>query len=532
LNPATRNSKLETSNSNHIIRIGHSPDPDDAFMFYGLASGKVKLDGITIEHFLEDIQSLNQRAMNGEIEVTAISAHAFPYVAVQNSICKRNSLCILALIIFSFTQLYSQKNISISGTLSPPTYIRSVFISGNETTEEFVIRRELTFASGDTMKAGLLPYNSNRIYSLGLFNSVDILSESVANDSVDIHILVNERWYIFPFPVIGMYEGDFNKFYYGATIFHTNFRGRNEKLSCSLVFGYNPFISLYYFNPLIYSEPQLFLETQLVSQNVRNLSSLTIQNGKNYDEHHYTAYVNLGRRFDVFRRMTFGAEFNSVQVQQWFPNRTISNKGIDNYFTLRINYSYDTRDLVTYAGDGSYFRATFAKLGLEENGVNFFRLIFDYRRYFPIKFDSEHTTTVAMRMFSTMSEGEQLPVYEHLYFGYSERLRGHYANVMEGDNLAGSSIEIRFPLYSPKIFKVNVIPVKQFSVLRFGMYAALFGNIGAIQFQPMNFNEYTFAKGYGAGLHFILPYDIVLRTEIAFNEVRKSEFIIELGTSF
>lgn len=67
--------------SNRIIRVGHSPDPDDAFMFYGLASGKVQLDGITIEHFLEDIQSLNQRAMKGEIEVTAISAHAFPYVA-------------------------------------------------------------------------------------------------------------------------------------------------------------------------------------------------------------------------------------------------------------------------------------------------------------------------------------------------------------------------------------------------------------------------------------------------------------------
>lgn len=64
-----------------IIKIGHSPDPDDAFMFYGLASGKVKLDGIRIEHVLEDIQSLNQRAMKAELEVTAISAHAFPYVA-------------------------------------------------------------------------------------------------------------------------------------------------------------------------------------------------------------------------------------------------------------------------------------------------------------------------------------------------------------------------------------------------------------------------------------------------------------------
>lgn len=67
--------------SDRIIRVGHSPDPDDAFMFYGLASGKVKLDGIIIEHLLEDIQSLNQRALEGELEVTAISAHAYPYVA-------------------------------------------------------------------------------------------------------------------------------------------------------------------------------------------------------------------------------------------------------------------------------------------------------------------------------------------------------------------------------------------------------------------------------------------------------------------
>ena len=64
-----------------IIRVGHSPDPDDAFMFYGLASGKVQLPGIKIEHMLEDIQSLNERAMRGELEVTAISAHAFSHVA-------------------------------------------------------------------------------------------------------------------------------------------------------------------------------------------------------------------------------------------------------------------------------------------------------------------------------------------------------------------------------------------------------------------------------------------------------------------
>ena len=56
-----------------VVRIGHSPDPDDAFMFYALTAGKVKIDGVRIEHLLEDIESLNRRARTAELEVTAVS---------------------------------------------------------------------------------------------------------------------------------------------------------------------------------------------------------------------------------------------------------------------------------------------------------------------------------------------------------------------------------------------------------------------------------------------------------------------------
>lgn len=60
------------------IRIGHSPDPDDAFMFYGFASGQVKVPGHEIVHVLEDIQGLNERAAGPDpLEVTALSVHAF-----------------------------------------------------------------------------------------------------------------------------------------------------------------------------------------------------------------------------------------------------------------------------------------------------------------------------------------------------------------------------------------------------------------------------------------------------------------------
>jgi len=64
-----------------LFRVGHSPDPDDAFMFYALAQGAVKVPGWRIEHVMEDIQSLNVRAFKGDLEMTAISAHAYPKVA-------------------------------------------------------------------------------------------------------------------------------------------------------------------------------------------------------------------------------------------------------------------------------------------------------------------------------------------------------------------------------------------------------------------------------------------------------------------
>lgn len=62
------------------IRLGHSPDSDDAFMFWGLASGEVKTD-YEFEHILRDIQTLNEWAMEGKLESTAVSVHAFAHVA-------------------------------------------------------------------------------------------------------------------------------------------------------------------------------------------------------------------------------------------------------------------------------------------------------------------------------------------------------------------------------------------------------------------------------------------------------------------
>jgi 1,4-dihydroxy-6-naphthoate synthase len=69
--------------ADRLVRIGHSPDPDDAFMFYALTAGKVRIPGVRIEHVLEDIETLNRRSRTGELEVTAVSFATYLLIAEQ-----------------------------------------------------------------------------------------------------------------------------------------------------------------------------------------------------------------------------------------------------------------------------------------------------------------------------------------------------------------------------------------------------------------------------------------------------------------
>ena len=75
------------TDSRRLIRVGHSPDPDDAFMFHALAAGKIDTGPYRFEHELVDIETLNRRAFSGELELTAISLHAYAHLADRYVLC-------------------------------------------------------------------------------------------------------------------------------------------------------------------------------------------------------------------------------------------------------------------------------------------------------------------------------------------------------------------------------------------------------------------------------------------------------------
>ena len=75
------------SNARQLIRVGHSPDPDDAFMFYALARGKIDTGRYRFQHEMADIETLNRRALEGQLELTAVSLHAYAYLADRYVLC-------------------------------------------------------------------------------------------------------------------------------------------------------------------------------------------------------------------------------------------------------------------------------------------------------------------------------------------------------------------------------------------------------------------------------------------------------------
>lgn len=147
-----------------IIRVGHSPDPDDAFMFYGLAAEKVKIAGVKIEHVMADIQTLNERALHAELEVTAISAHALPYLGDQYWVMRTGA---------SMGEGYG------------PIIVSKKYKSMNELTGKTI------GTPGRWTTAGLLL----KIYVENVKNvdmPFDAIIDAVLNDKVDAGLLIHE----------------------------------------------------------------------------------------------------------------------------------------------------------------------------------------------------------------------------------------------------------------------------------------------------------------------------------------------------
>jgi len=129
----------DTPSDTREITVAHSPDSDDAFMFYGLATNKVRVPGLRFTHTLCDIETLNQKGMEGVYDVTAISFHAYPYIQDKyallpsgGSVGEGYGPMIVASHPYTQSEI-KRKRIAVPGTLTTAYLVLRLFAPGIET---------------------------------------------------------------------------------------------------------------------------------------------------------------------------------------------------------------------------------------------------------------------------------------------------------------------------------------------------------------------------------------------------------------
>ena len=135
----SENSPTSILEGKREITIAHSPDSDDAFMFYGLATSKVRVPGLRFTHTLCDIETLNRKAMEGVYDVTAISFHAYPYIQDHYALLPSGGSVgdgygpmVVAQRAYSVSDI-KQKRIAVPGTLTTAYLVLKLFAPGIET---------------------------------------------------------------------------------------------------------------------------------------------------------------------------------------------------------------------------------------------------------------------------------------------------------------------------------------------------------------------------------------------------------------
>lgn len=398
--------------------------------------------------------------------------------------------------------------------------IQSILITGNETTREDVIHRELLFQVGDTLNDSLITASKNRLQNLFLFNRVEIF-KIPDNNSITLLIDVTERLYIYPYPQFQIEDRDWDKLTYGFGFAHVNFRGRNEKLYGEANFGFKPGFKAGYFNP--WFGDALHLTTGLYLKRY-----ISTHRTMNFDEEHVSLDFTFGKYWTLHFYSTLNISYDHIEVPGAYAPLMLSGTRRDEITAILFQTTLDTRDLYAYPSKGVLYQLAVAKNGLLEASVDYSQYRLDLRQYY-----TWSELTFASRIHLLQTTGT-LPFYRKIYFGFLERVRGHFHDVYEGKHRFLSSGEIRFPILDVRYFDLPsaIIPPSSTQDLKFGINGAFFADAGIVWTGRHQFGVNNFVSGFGAALHFLLPYVEVARMELAFNPQYEAQAIFEVGITF
>jgi len=458
------------------------------------------------------------------------------------------------LIFFSpptYHQVLAQSGIDSLKIDSTTITIASITLIGNKLTKDHIIFRELTFKVSDSIEIkeldAIFQRSEENLMNTSLFHSARITKLQDAGN-LNVYIIFNERWYIFPFPILEIAERNFNVWWqtkdfsrlvYGGVLTWNNFRGRNEEVGATIRLGYTQRISFYYKIPFINKKQKSGLSFGFAYSRNHQTAVRTLFNEVVYfkDEDKYArsetgASVSYSHRADLYESHLIEGSYRYAQVldtvltlnADYFSESKSSTK----YFSLRYLFKSDHRDLVAYPLRGRYMDVELLKTGLPflKDDVNIYSLTARLKKYWELSNGFYVSAGATARITGTQNQ----PYYNSRALGYgTDFLRGYEYYVIDGQSFALFKTNLKYKLLGERVLDASFIPLNKFNVIPFSFYLNLYSDAGYVydsQFSIQNglANDWQFSGGIG--LDFVTYYDLVFRLEYSRNKLGESGFFL------
>ena len=447
---------------------------------------------------------------------------------------------------------------SLAHSADSAIVVSNIVIVGNKTTKDFIVKRELLFAEGDTIQKNqienVIQRSRENLLNTSLFNFVTINLVDIDNCQKQVFILLEERWYWWPYINIEQADRNLSAFFdngewkrvnYGLMLVKNNFRGRAETIKVKLRFGYKQQFQIYYDIPYLTTNKKhgFGIQYSLYRQKEINYATdsckpIYYSNDdryviKNQDLYFFYTYRP---KYDVRHILT--ASYARAHVLDTIialnKNYFATENARTQYLTLSYTFDWDMRDYKYYPLRGHNIRAEFCKIGLnlldnELDGEWYTRL--SAYKYF----DFGHRFYGGLGGLAKYSPNKLQPYYTERALGYDDYLRGFEYYVIDGQRFATGRAFAKFAILPMRVTKFDNWSWEQFNKVHYSLYANIFVDVGYVNDVNNSRNNYLADKlltSVGAGIDLITYYDLVFRFEATYSEKGQSGLYVHLKKAF
>ncbi len=439
-----------------------------------------------------------------------------------------------------------------------PFVIGEIYITGNKKTKPYIIERELSFKRGDTVNLPELVKafheGHDNLINTHLFNDVVVFLKGFRGYVADVEIDVKERWYIFPVPYFvpvdrnlaawGEKDYSFSRVNYGLKYTHFNFTGRNDNLMAWLITGYSQQVQLAYTNPYVDKNLKHGFGFSGSYSALKEINALTTNNEQYFVNSDTVSFANKY----LSKELAFSLRYYyrpAIRVRHFF-RVNFKRVSIDSSVTVFDPYYFSTSkrtiafpefiyalnytnvDYVSYPLKGAMFETGFLKRGINAD-INLWQVYFKSTESWNIAWKTYFVTQNQTMLKLPLDQ----PFYNQQYLGYGDLyLRGLDRYVVDG--VAGLMFRnsLLRELFNFRIPFLRNVPSHNFIPIR--IYACAFSDFGYVYNKNFTDNSLVNRPLYTAGVGFDLVtfYDLVLRLDYSFNQLKQNGLFLHIRNDF